>query len=188
MGFLETIDTLELSDEMKEQLRREHAGEVDPLKSERDGLKARSRQQEVEDEVKALGSVGFAEAPGLLKFYRRVLLSPDSEEPGAILLSDSELQLSGDTATGATGREEMSVAGVLRKFVELLPRNSEGKLNLSDMMLAEEDHGRPEDGGEEGKETTDEHRKNLERITGRDLNRTRKRYGGGVSSGGGGDD
>ena len=169
MGFIEEIEKLELIDEQKEVLLREHTGEVDPLKSERDTLMAKDRR-----------------TPGLLKFYRRVLLSPDSNEPGAVLMSDSELHLSGDLATGATGREEMSVAGALRKFVELLPRNNEGKLELSDMHLAADDHGRPEEGGEEGKESTEDHRKNMEKITGRSLTRTRKRYAGrGIVTGGG---
>jgi hypothetical protein len=185
VGFVEEIEKLELSDDAKAVLLREHTSELDPLKSERDTLKATSRQQTVEEEVKALGSIGLSEAPGLLKFYRRALLSPDSEEPGAVLLSDTELGLSGEMATGATGREEMSVAGALRKFVELLPRNNEGKLELSDITLTD-DHGRPEDGGEEGGETSDEHRKNLEKITGRSINRTRSRYNRhGVVSGGG---
>lgn len=184
MGFVEEIEKLELSDEAKQTLLREHTSELDPLKSERDTLKATSRQTDVEEEVKALGSIGFSDAPGLLKFYRRALLSPDSEEPGAVLLSDSELGLSGETATGATGKEEYSVAGALRKFVELLPRNNEGKLELSDMSLLDE-HGRPEDGGEEGKESSDDHRANLEKITGRSIKRTRKRYGGSIVSGGG---
>lgn len=187
MGILEEIDALELSDDVKDKLRQEHLKEVDPLKTERDSLKAKDKRSAVEDEVKGLATLGFSETPGLLKFYRRVLLSADAEEPGAILMSDSELHLSGDAATGATGREEISVAGALRKFVELLPRNSEGKLELSDMMLATEDHGRPEDGGKEGEETTEDHRKNLEKITGRNLTRTRKRYGAMVT-GGGGDD
>jgi len=186
VGILEEIDKLELSDDAKDKLRQEYTSEVDPLKSERDGLKARSRKQEVETEVTALKGLGFSEAPGLLKFYRRALLSPDAEEPGAVLLSDTDLDLSGDAATGATGREEMSVAGALRKFVELLPRNNEGKVELSDINLAD-DHHRPDDGGnEEDGETTDDHRKNLEKITGRSLTRTRNRYrGAGVVSGGG---
>jgi hypothetical protein len=185
VGFVEEIEKLELSDEAKQTLLREHTSELDPLKSERDTLKATSRKTDVEDEVKALGSIGLSEAPGLLKFYRRVLLSPDSEEPGVVLLSDTELGLSGEESTGATGREEMSVAQALRKFVELLPRNNEGKLELSDMSLTD-DHGRPEDGGEEGKESTDDHRKNLEKITGRSITRTRSRYNRhGVVSGGG---
>ena len=187
MGILETIDALELSDEVKEKLRQEHASDLDPLKSERDSLKAKDKRSSVEDEVKGLATLGFSETPGLLKFYRRVLLSADAEEPGAILMSDSELHLSGDVATGATGREEISVAGALRKFVELLPKNNEGKLELSDMHLSTDDHGRPEEGGEEGKESTEDHRKNLEKITGRNLTRTRKRYGAMVT-GGGGDD
>ena len=184
MGILETIEALELSDEVKEKLRQEHASDIDPLKSERDSLKAKDKRSSVEDEVKTLAELGFSETPGLLKFYRRVLLSADAEEPGAILMSDSELHLSGDVATGATGREEVSVAGALRKFVELLPKNNEGKLELSDMHLAD-DHGRPDEGSEDGKESTEDHRKNLEKITGRPLARTRKRYGATVSAGGG---
>lgn len=187
MGILEEIDKLDLSDDVKETLRREHASEFDPLKSERDSLMAKDRRTDVETEVKGLGDLGLSAAPGLLKFYRRVLLSADAEEPGAVLMSDNELHLSGEVATGATGREEISVAGALRKFVELMPRNSEGKLELSDMMLATEEHNRPEEGGaEDGKESTDDHRKNLEKITGRSLTRTRKRYAqGGIVSGGG---
>ena len=131
---------------MKEKLRQEHASEFDPLKSERDSLAAKDRRTDVETEVKGLSDLGFSEAPGLLKYYRRVLLSADAEEPGAVLMSDTELHLSGDVATGATGREEISVAGALRKFVELLPRNSEGKLELSDMMLATEDARAPRRG------------------------------------------
>lgn len=185
MGFLEEIDKLDLSDDVKETLRREHASEFDPLKSERDSLKAKDRRTDVDTEVKGLGDLGFSATPGLLKFYRRVLLSADAEQPGAVLMSDNELHLSGDDATGATGREEISVAGALRKFVELLPRNSEGKLELSDMMLAEENHGRPEAGSAEGEESSEDHKKNLEKITGRSLTRTRKRYSGGIVSGGG---
>jgi hypothetical protein len=185
VGILEEIDKLDLSDEVKDKLRQEHASEIDPLKSERDSLAAKDRRTEVDTEVKGLADLGLSGSPGLLKFYRRVLLSADAEEPGAVLMSDTELHLSGDVATGATGREEISVAGALRKFVELLPRNNEGKLELSDMMLAEENHGRPEEGGEEEGESTDDHRKNLEKITGRSLTRTRKRYSGGIVSGGG---
>jgi hypothetical protein len=188
VGILETIDALELSDEQKEKLRQEYTADVDPLKSENDSLKAKDRRSAVEEEVKALGSLGFDEAPGLLKFYRRVLLSGDAEEPGAVLLSDSEMHLSGDAATGAKGKEEISVAGALRKFVELLPRNNEGQLELSDISLTD-DHGRPEDGGEPNDEDkTNEARENLGRITGRDLKRTRKRYQRGVVSGAGGDE
>lgn len=188
MGIVEEIDKLELSDDVKARLRQEYASEVDPLKSENSSLKARDRRSTVEEDVKGLAELGFAEAPGLLKFYRRALLSPDAEEPGAILMSDSDLSLTGDAATGATGREEISVAGALRKFVELMPRNGEGKIVLSDMMLASEDHGRPEDGGENEGETTEDHKANLAKITGREIKRTRKRYGGGIVSGGGGEE
>jgi hypothetical protein len=184
VGFVEEIEKLELSDDAKQLLLREHGAELDPLKSENSTLKASTRKQTVDEEIDTLKSLGFSEAPGLLKFYRRVILSPDSEEPGAVLLSDTELGLSGEEATGATGREEMSVAAVLRKFVELLPRSNEGKLQLSDMQLTD-DHGRPEDGGEEGGDKED-HRANLAKITGREVKRTRARYNRhGIVSGGG---
>lgn len=182
MGILETIDGMDLSDEQKDKLRQEYSADVDPLKTENDSLKAKDRRSSVEEEVKALGGIGLSAAPGLLKFYRRVLLSGDAEEPGAVLLSDSEMHLSGDAATGATGREEISVAGALRKFVELLPRNNEGKLELSDMNLTD-DHGRPDDKGDGEDEDSDDHKKNLEEITGRSLKRTRKRYGATVAGG-----
>jgi len=182
VGILETIDGMDLSDEQKDKLRQEYSADVDPLKTENDSLKAKDRRSSVEEEVKALGGIGLSAAPGLLKFYRRVLLSGDAEEPGAVLLSDSEMHLSGDAATGATGREEISVAGALRKFVELLPRNNEGKLELSDMNLTD-DHGRPDDKGAGEEEDSDDHKKNLEEITGRSLKRTRKRYGATVAGG-----
>jgi hypothetical protein len=182
VGILETIDGMDLSDEQKDKLRQEYSADVDPLKTENDSLKAKDRRSSVEEEVKALGGIGLSAAPGLLKFYRRVLLSGDAEEPGAVLLSDSEMHLSGDAATGATGREEISVAGALRKFVELLPRNNEGKLELSDMNLTD-DHGRPDDKGDGEDEDSDDHKKNLEEITGRSLKRTRKRYGATVAGG-----
>lgn len=134
MGLIDILDSLNLSDEEKAKIRQEHEQEVVNLSNENATLKARDRRESVEQEVQDLASLGLEEAPGLLKFYRRALLS-DDEEPGAVLLSDNELNLSGDTATGAGGREEISVAGALRKFVELLPRNQEGKLNLSDQAL-----------------------------------------------------
>jgi hypothetical protein len=96
VGILEEIDKLELSDEQKETLRREYSTELDPLKNENDSLKAKDRRQSVDDEVKALAALGLSDSPGLLKYYRRALLSPDSEEPGAVLLSDTEMHLSGD--------------------------------------------------------------------------------------------
>lgn len=188
MGILETIEGMDLSDEQKAQLRKEYSEDLDPLKTENDSLKAKDRRTEVETEVKGLSDLGFSAAPGLLKFYRRVLLSGDAEEPGAVLLSDSEMHLSGDDATGATGREEISVAGALRKFVELMPRNGEGKLEFSDMNLTD-DHGRPEAGSEESDDDKNAAaRSSLAEITGQDISRSSrsKRYGNRLATGGDG--
>lgn len=178
MGIIDEIKALDLADDVKEKLIREHQAEINPLKETNDSLLARSRKESVNTEVAQLSELGFDEAPGLLKFYRRVLLSADAEEPGAVLLSDGELELSGDEATGATGREEISVAGALRKFVELMPRNQEGKLNLSDQVHANENLNRPETGDPNDPDARKQARtERASRLAGRPVNRTRSRYG-----------
>lgn len=190
MGYIEDIEAMELADEVKQQLITAHRAEVDPLKKQNEANSARARKNTVEQEVVALSDAGFDEAPGLLAYYRRVLLSADAEEPGAVLLSDTEMDLSGDQATGATGRESVSVAGALRKFVELMPKTEEGKLkvNLSDMGDETGDHSRPEDGDKGGSEQkTETSRSNLSKLTGKDLTRKArgKRYGVASVTGGG---
>jgi hypothetical protein len=190
VGYIEDIEAMELSDEQKQQLVAAHRAEVDPLKKQNEANSARARKNTVEQEVVALSDAGFDEAPGLLAYFRRVLLSADAEEPGAVLLSDTEMDLSGDQATGATGRESVSVAGALRKFVELLPKTEEGKfkVNLSDMANEADDHGRPDDGdGTEAQQKTEKSRSNLAKLTGKDLTRSSrgKRYGIASVTGGG---
>lgn len=181
MGYIEDVQAMNLSDEDKQVLIEAHRKEVDPLKESNKTLNARSKKETVEAEVVALGDAGFEEAPGLLAYFRRCLLSDDAEEPGAVLLSDNDMGLSGDLATGATGRESVSVASALRKFVELMPRTEEGKLRiaLSDQGAATDNHGRPGTGG--GDERTDEekateHAERVGRLAGRPIERTRKRY------------
>jgi hypothetical protein len=174
VAFLDFIDSLSLSDEEKDRLRREHDQEVSPLKNENENLKARDKRDSVESDVQALAALGFSDAPGLLKFVRRLYLSPTAEEPSAVLLSDSEMGLSGDNATGATNRETISAINAVRQFINLMPRNDKGKINLADVGVVD-NAIRPEDGGEA--DSTEEHRANLAKITGRPIERTRKRYG-----------
>jgi hypothetical protein len=180
VGYIEDIQAMELSDEIKQQLITAHRAEVDPLRETNQSLTAQSKKERVETEVQALAAMGFSDQPGLLKYVRRVYLS-DDEEPGAVLLSDSEMGLSGDKATGASGREEISVANGIRGFIERLPKNEEGKLMLSDQAMLLEDHGRPADGGEGNEEEKEAERKErTARLAGRPVDRatTRsKRYG-----------
>lgn len=186
MGYREDIEALELADDVKERLIRAHESEVDPLRQQNEALAARDRRESVETEVGALRTLfsddeNNTDAVGLLKFYRRCLLSGDAEEPGAVLLSDNEMGLSGDVATGANGREEISVAGALRKFVELMPRNAEGRLavNLSDQANAHENDGRPKNGGDE-QLSDEEAAARRARLAGREIKRSEtrsKRYG-----------
>jgi len=186
VGFLEELDKLDLADDVKERMRQEHLGEIQTKDSELTQLRTRDRRSEVEREVTELSDAGFKNQPGLLKFYRRVLLS-DDQEPGTVLLSDADMQLSGDVATGATQKEEKSTADVLREFVKLLPRGEDGKLIFADMLLADDDHGRPDtsEGDPTPEQKSAQAKENLEKITGRPVQRTRKRYQGGVVGVGG---
>lgn len=191
MGYIEDIEALDLSDDVKQRLIQAHQAEINPLRQVAQKSEREQRKDSVEQEVVALGDMGFEEAPGLLKFYRRALLSDTADEPGAVLLSDHELELSGDHLTGATGKETISVAGALRKFVELMPKNAEGKLaiQLSEMGgTVTGGEGRPANGDEDDPEKkTEGARERLSGLTGRDLSRKArgKRYGIASVTGGG---
>jgi len=189
VGILETIDALSLSDEDKARMRREYAEEVDPLKTERDNLKQTDRRERVKVEIANLADAGLKEAPAALAFLRRLYLSPDAEEPGVVLFADHELGLSGDEATGARNREEMSTKAAFEHFFSLLPKDSDGKLKvaLSDQGDITDDHGQPAKGDNDPDEESAKHRSSLGRAIGREITRPShdKRYGGRQSSGGG---
>lgn len=187
MGFVDDIKAREdLTDEQKTQFIAAFSDEVDPLKTELGTVKARDRRTSVDAEVEALGAMFSDDLKdnviGLQKFYRRVLLSPDAEEPGAVLLSDNELGLSGNEATGHTGREEISAAGVLREFVKLLPRKEGEAIGLSDMASISQDHGRPSKGSTDDmtpEERAADRAARSSKLSGRTVVRDRsKRYGG----------
>lgn len=184
MALVDVLDQLDLSDEAKAQIRREHEQETAGTVTELARLRAQAKRKDVDAEVDKLKGLGFSEAPGLLAFVRRTLLSDDGE-PGAVLLTDSEMNLSGDDATGASTREEISVAGAVRKVIELLPRNAEGKLNLSDQILASEDHSQADKSGGDGE--TQEQKTEAARQRLGAPKRTRARYNGGAPATAGGD-
>jgi hypothetical protein len=190
VGYIEDVQALDLADDVKQQLIQAHEAEVDPLKETNRTLSAQAKKDSVEAEIGVLGKMGFEDAPGLLKFVRRVFLSSDAEEPGAVLLSDNELHLSGDAASGATGREEISVAGAIRKFIELMPRDDEGKLKiqLADQVTGDDDHGRPGSGEPTEEEQATERKERTNRLAGRTIDRDTvrsKRYRTASVSGGG---
>lgn len=186
MGLLDTLDTLDLSDEVKAQIRADHEAEVAGSSEENARLRALARKQAVEQEVAELSDAGFKENPGLLKFVRRVLLSDDSE-PGLVLLSDADMELTGDDATGAAQKEEITVAGAVREFIKLLPKDEEGKIALSDQALASNAGDPPDNGDDDPAKKTEGAKERLGKITGNTVVRTRKRYSGGrlhVAAGG----
>lgn len=177
MGFIEDVQArTDIGDDIKTALITSFRGEVDPLK-------AASRKTEVETEITQLSDLGFSDAPGLLAFTRRVFLS-DDKEPGIVLFSDNELGLSGAEATGATGKEEMSAAGVLREFIKRLPRSEEGglKVMLSDQASSTDDHGHPGngDGNETDEEKATKRAERSARLSGKKIDRAAvrgRRYG-----------
>lgn len=189
MGLREDLEQLDLADDVKQKLLLSHEEELDPLKTENQSLRTKDRRVDVEREVTELSDAGFKNHPGLLKFYRRVLLS-DDQEPGTVLLSDTDMGLSGDVSTGATQKEEKTTAEVLREFVGLLPKGEDGKLVFAEMLLSDDDHDRPEDSDKETPEQKSEGaRERLGKITGRSVDRTTRsrRYGGGAPVPAGGD-
>lgn len=175
MGYVEDVQAMELSDDVKTQLIAAHQSEVQTKDQELDSFKARSRVSTVEKEISDWGLSDVS--PGLAKHVRRILLSPDSESPGAVLLSDNEMGLSGDDATGATGREETSVAKAVREIFNLMPKKDDGKLNLSDQTISGEDHGRPAKGDDDPAEKSETAKNNLSKYTGKSIKRSGKRYG-----------
>lgn len=175
MGYIEDVNAMELSDDIKNQLISAHQKDIDPLKSERDSLKAKSKIDETETKISKWGLSEIS--PGIAKYVRRALLSPDSEQPGAILLSDNEMGLSGDLATGATGREEITVAKVINDIFEMWPKKDDGKLNFSDQMINADNHSRPENGDDDPSEKSEKARNNLSKVTGKSTKRSGKRYG-----------
>jgi hypothetical protein len=180
---------MDLADDVKQTLIDAHIAEVSPLRESNQTLQARANRERVNGEVEALKNLGFEEAPGLLAYVRRVFLSADAEEPGAVLLSDNEMGLSGDQATGSSTREEVSVAGALRKFIELMPKSEDGKLKmaLSDQVPPGGTHVKP------GDDLDDEQREaqrveRTSRLSGRPIDRAAvrsKRYGQASITGGG---
>lgn len=188
MGLLEQIEQMDLSDDVKQRLREEHQADLREEQKKRVMLEAQSKKKAVADEVAELADMGFSEAPGLLKFVRRVLLSDDGE-PGIVLLSDADLELSGDEATDASGKEEMSTADTVRKFISLLPKKEiEGKLKvqLSDQALAAE-AGEGPDTSTDDEAKRQEREKSVEGWAGEVPKRTRNRYRGRARAATGGD-
>jgi hypothetical protein len=192
VGYIEDIQAMDLSDDVKQSLIDAHNAEVNPLRESNQSLQARERRERVNGEVEQLKSLGFEEAPGLLAYVRRVFLSADAEEPGAVLLSDNEMGLSGEVSTGATTREEVSVAGALRKFIELMPKTGDGQLavKLSDQVDgASGDHGRPDKGGDlDVEEREAQVKARAARLSGRTIDRETvrgKRYRTASITGGG---
>lgn len=180
MGYIEDVNAMALDDDVKATLIAKHQEEIDPLRKDNQDARREARRVTVEAEVAELSDMGFKEIPGVLAYYRRVQLS-DDEEPGAVLLTDAELNLSGDEASGARTREDVSVAGALKHFVGLIKTatDADGKLSglFSDQSVAAEGGDKPANGDASDQATKDkEATERLGKVTGRTVERSGKRY------------
>lgn len=108
------------------------------LEAENEELKASDKEVRIDSELDDLKvKLGLEEQPGLLKFIRRVKLSDDGE-PAAVLLADDENKK----------EESITASDVIDKFIALLPKNQEGKLQLSEAHLMDEAGTKPADKSE----------------------------------------
>jgi hypothetical protein len=130
------LSTLELSDEDR--------ATIQAALDENDRLKKEQRTAAVEAEVKRVQELGLSEQTGFVKLYRRLLLADDGGE--AIVLSDEN-----------TGEQRgVTITQALKTMIDALPKNTEGKIVLSDQALAAEAGTRPADDDAGEQETIEE--------------------------------
>lgn len=188
MGLLDQIDQLEgVSEEKKNELRNEAIREMSPaLTADAEGTLAKLR------------AIGFSEENGctaFLKRTRRILMSADAHETGAVLMADSDLGLTGDKATGATTRDEVSLANEVKGLFDLLPtEGSDGqkvlRAMLSDQAIAADSDNRPDATAEgDPDKKLESSRSSLNKVTGAEVtgvsrSRYRRRRGAATTAGG----
>lgn len=181
MGYVEDVQAMDLSDDIKEKLITSHMQETRPqrlagYKSEADAVVDRFRK------------MGFSEEEGctaFLKRLRRIQMSEDAHEPAAVLMSDSDLELTGEAKLDAGSREEVNLADEVVNLLNLLPGAIEGKLKiqLSEQALAAEEGERPGSGDENPEQAASDASKRLSTHTGvqtKGVSRSRYRRGGRV--------
>lgn len=138
------LDSLGLSDEIRTQVE----AALRTRDEEIERLQAEDRKSKVEQEIAELSDAGFREAPGLLKYVRRVKLRDDGEIAG-ILAADDENK-----------EQEVTLSQVIDGFIERLPKNQEGKYELSAQALGHEAGEKPADNADE--ENQKSHEQQLE--------------------------
>lgn len=179
MGVIEEIDKLDIPDEAKAKLKAEHNAEMRP--SRLAGLKS-----DAESVVSRFRDMGFSEEKGcsaFLKRLRRIQMSEDAHEPAAVLMSDADLELSGEEALGASSREEVNLADEIVNLLNLLPGANEGKLKiqLSEQAVSAEGGSRPASGDSNPAQEAHDASTRLSKHTGvqtQGVSRSRYRRGG----------
>jgi membrane-associated HD superfamily phosphohydrolase len=118
------LDQLELSDEARSAIEQLQA-EANELRTQREQDAAELRASKVETRISELKDMGLEAFPGFLKAAREVYLSDDGGT--AILLSEE----------GNTSKTSLTASQIADRFIEALPKNDEGKVNLSEQILSE---------------------------------------------------
>lgn len=117
---------LDLSDEARAAVEAALAAKDDEAKT----LRRSVRETEVESKIEGLG---LSDQPGLAKFLRTLYLEDDGQTAAVLNLSDDE----------SAAPQPFTATQVADKFISLLPKTAEGRLNLSDQHLAVEEGDKP---------------------------------------------
>ena len=122
------LEGLELSDEVRSQIKAlldSQSEEVEKLNQERDALAAereklvRERKEtQIEDRIRELGEMGFAEQPGFLKVIRQLLLA-DTGQTSAVLLSEDAEE------------KHITISDAIEMVIDSLPKEN-GKVNFGE--------------------------------------------------------
>lgn len=130
------LSSLELADDQKSALQA--------VLDENARLREEGRKKAVEDEVTRVMDLGLSEDTGFVKTYRRLLLA-DDQGTAAVLMSDGG------------GQEEITLTGALKLLIDALPKNSDGKIVLSEQQLVTGgDIKPPAEAADEQDETTED--------------------------------
>lgn len=109
------LSSIELSDENR--------GTLQAVLDENARLREEGRTKAVADEVDRVMGLGLAENTGFVKTYRRLLLAADDGVAAVMLSEDGSKQ------------EEITLTGALKLLIDALPKNTEGKIALSEQQL-----------------------------------------------------
>lgn len=105
---------------------------IEALQNRNAELEKDQREAAVETLIGEYQEMGLSEYPGFLKEVRRALKSDDGSVAGILLADDDH-----------PSQEKVTLSQVIDRLVKALPKNDEGKIELSQQIEVTADHRRP---------------------------------------------